>query len=104
MQCNNKPSLSIDLRKLQDKVRNNIACRVEAYRELQWPAAGRSPLLRHGLESRATVNGPASESYQVCSCLYMRTVYVSQSLHTKSFGYRLSFHINYVVETAFLLR
>lgn len=63
---------------LQKKGTNGIACRVEAYRELQWPAAGRSPMLRHGLESRATVNGPASESFeraQVCVASYNAYIY-----------------------------
>lgn len=36
---------------------------------------GRSPTLRHDLESQTTVNGPASESYRVCACLNMRTAY-----------------------------
>ena len=53
---------------------NDIACCVEAYRELQW--SGRSPALRHGLESGATVNGLAAKV--LCATTFT-CVRVSQS-------------------------
>lgn len=68
--------LSTDLRKCYKKTGNDIACSAEACRELQCAGAAALPgaagsacagdhraTLRNRLESRATVNGPASESF-----------------------------------------